>query len=112
MSLPNFKFLSNFVYFDFREVPYFLTELPAPARRIETYLEKSYRACRNEMSLRKIKRRLSTTFRLTVDGSLSDLAEQLTLDDTSSRRFLAISDSTGNSLENGVIGKGTQYFHL
>ncbi|CAG0883731.1 unnamed protein product [Cyprideis torosa] len=33
------------------------------------------------MSLKKIRRRLSQTFRFSVDGSLSELAEELTIDD-------------------------------
>ena len=64
------------------------------------------------MSLRKIKRRLSHTFRFTVDGSLNELAEQLTIDETSSRRFLTLSgsDSSGDALENG--GKYKYTYHL
>jgi len=54
-----------------------------------------------EMSLRKIKRRLSHTFRLTVDGSLSELAEQLTIDEESNRTYLNLSDSGSDSRENG-----------
>lgn len=52
------------------------------------------------MSLRKIKRRLSHTFRFTVDGSLSELAEHLTIDETpGGRRYLGITEPNGR--ENG-----------
>lgn len=33
------------------------------------------------MSMKKIRRRLSQTFRLSIEGSLSELAEHLTIDD-------------------------------
>lgn len=55
------------------------------------------------MSLRKIRRRLSNTFRFTVDGSLSELAEHLTIDDdANNRQYLSLSDANGVALrENG-----------
>lgn len=34
------------------------------------------------MSLKKIRRRLSQTFRFSIEGSLSELAEHLTIDET------------------------------
>lgn len=52
------------------------------------------------MSLRKIRRRLSHTFRFTVDGSLSELAEHLTIDEDGNRQFLTITDN-GEPRENG-----------
>lgn len=52
------------------------------------------------MSLRKIRRRLSHTFRFTVDGSLSELAEHLTIDEDGNRQYLTISDN-GEARENG-----------
>jgi hypothetical protein len=58
------------------------------------------------MSLRKIRRRLSHTFRFTVDGSLSELAEQLTIDDDANRQYLSISDANGGPVrENGYYYK-------
>jgi len=54
------------------------------------------------MSLRKIRRRLSHTFRFTVDGSLSELAEHLTIDDDANRQYLGINDANGGPVrENG-----------
>ena len=54
------------------------------------------------MSLRKIKRRLSHTFRFTVDGSLSELAEHLTIDETSGdRRYLGMPEDRNR--QNGKI---------
>ncbi len=48
------------------------------------------------MSLRKIRRRLSNTFRFTVDGSLSELAEHLTIDDDpNNRQYLSLSEANG-----------------
>lgn len=54
------------------------------------------------MSLRKIRRRLSHTFRFTVDGSLSELAEHLTIDEDGNRQYLTISDN-GEARENGKL---------
>lgn len=38
------------------------------------------------MSLKKIRRRLSQTFRSSIEGSMSELAEKLTINDTSERK--------------------------
>lgn len=54
-----------------------------------------------KMSLRKFRRRLSHTFRFTVDGSLSELAEHLTIDEDGNRQYLTISDN-GETRENGM----------
>lgn len=37
--------------------------------------------CLKIMSMKKIRRRLSQTFRFSIEGSLSELAEHLTIDD-------------------------------
>lgn len=60
------------------------------------------------MSLRKIRRRLSHTFRFTVDGSLSELAEHLTIDEDGNRQYLTISDGRVEPPENGMHAMSTK----
>ena len=52
------------------------------------------------MSLKKIRRRLSHTFRITVDGSLSELAEHLTIGEDGNPQYLTITEN-GEPRENG-----------